>query len=427
LFFELLKKSGRMKINFRTMFFLWLGLTYISSTVQAQEKGIRFSDAGWPALLAEAKQSGKLIFMDAYATWCGPCKWMKANVFSDEKVGALYNRNFINAYIDMERGEGIALRKQYNIEAYPTALYINGDGEVVHKTVGQSSATDFIQQGLDAMSPQRNLLYLEKHHAEKSKDAGFVTTYLKALKKAYELDACNSIALEYLQSKDSASWQQSSNWLILQEYVTDATSPVFNYLVRHQQQFAGLYGSESVEAKIYNTYQGWPQRYLHYLQDGKVVLDEQAFAIFLSQVAGSPYLKREEIKARAKLTVYFGLHEWPLYASTVGGMLEKNTIPMNPAGAEWLYAYANTIKRFAKDNKPALSAAVGWAKIITEDIQDILPQNRAMYLDLYASLLEAAGNTRLAQETRKKINGQMLTEAKQSAPFQQLQVAPKKN
>lgn len=416
-----------MKIHFKATLLMWLGLTCTSATTLAQSKGIRFSDGNWTTLLAEAKQSGKLIFMDAYATWCGPCKWMKANVFSQADVGALYNRNFINAYIDMEKGEGIELRRKYDIHAYPTALYINGEGEVVHKTVGQCSATDFIQQGLDALSPQRNLYYLQKHYAEKSKDPDFVTTYLKVLKQAYELDACNKIALEYLQAKDSASWQEASNWLLLQEYVTDATSPVFRYVVHHRQKFTGLYGSRPVEAKIFGTYKNWPQQYVSYPANGKAVLDEKGFANFLSQVAGSGYEKKEEVMAKSKLTVYFGLHDWDLYAGTVSGMLEKNSIPMNPAGAEWLYVYADNVNRFAKNNQSALSAAVQWTKIITEDIQGVLPQNMATYLNLYATLLEATGNKRLAQETRKKIDQQLLSEAQKATPFQQLQVPPKKN
>lgn len=416
-----------MKINFKTTLFIWFSLTCVSSTTLAQGKGIRFSDADWPALLAEARQTGKLIFVDAYATWCGPCKWMKANVFSQADVGDLYNRNFINAYIDMEKGEGIELRKKYYIHAYPTALYINGKGEVVHKTVGQCSATDFIQHGLDALSPQRNLYYLRKHYVEKSKDPDFITTYLKALEQAYELDACNKIALEYLQAKDSASWLEASNWLLLQEYVTDATSPVFRYLVHHQQKFADLYGSQPVEAKIFETYKSWPQQYVSYPENGKAVLDEEGFSNFLSEVAGSDYGKKEEMIAKSKLTVYFGLHNWDLYAGTVSGMLAKNSIPMNPTGAEWLYVYADNINRFAKNNPSALSAAVQWTKIITEDIQGVLPHNKAIYLNLYATLLEATGNKRLAQETRKKIDQQLLSEAQKATPFQQLQVPPKKN
>ena len=79
-------------------------------SVQAQ--GISFSEKSWDGITAEAKATGKLIFMDAHTTWCGPCKWMKANVFSDAKVGDLYNRNFVSAYIDMEKGEGVNLREK---------------------------------------------------------------------------------------------------------------------------------------------------------------------------------------------------------------------------------------------------------------------------------------------------------------------------
>ena len=38
--------------------------------------------------------------------------------------------------MDMEKGEGVELAKKYNVKAYPTYLFINGDGEVVHRVLG---------------------------------------------------------------------------------------------------------------------------------------------------------------------------------------------------------------------------------------------------------------------------------------------------
>jgi thiol-disulfide isomerase/thioredoxin len=109
--------------------------------------GMVFSHDSWSETLKKAKASGKLIFVDAYAEWCPPCKRMAANVFPLAEVGAVYNENFINYKMDCEKGDGPSFSKKYAIQAYPTLLFIDGDGKVVHKVVGGQSAEQLISIG----------------------------------------------------------------------------------------------------------------------------------------------------------------------------------------------------------------------------------------------------------------------------------------
>lgn len=114
----------------------------------AQHGGMAFSEsASWKEILAEAKASNRVIFMDAYTTWCGPCKMMAKNVFTDETVGDFYNANFVNVKMDMEAGEGVALASEYSVRAYPTLLFIDGDGAIVHRAVGYHEAAAFVELG----------------------------------------------------------------------------------------------------------------------------------------------------------------------------------------------------------------------------------------------------------------------------------------
>jgi len=109
--------------------------------------GMVFSHDSWSETLKKAKTSGKLIFVDAYAEWCPPCKRMAANVFPLAEVGAVYNKNFINYKMDCEKGDGPSFLRKYAIQAYPTLLFINGDGEVVKQVVGGQSAEQLITLG----------------------------------------------------------------------------------------------------------------------------------------------------------------------------------------------------------------------------------------------------------------------------------------
>src|SRR4051812_29883525 len=113
-----------------TFFFNLFVTSLFLLSIGASGQGVRFSNISWPEAISLAKKENKLIFLDAYASWCGPCKWMDRNVFPAEEVGRLYNANFINLRIDMEKGVGIDLAKKYGVRAFPTYLFINDDGEV---------------------------------------------------------------------------------------------------------------------------------------------------------------------------------------------------------------------------------------------------------------------------------------------------------
>lgn len=112
-----------------------------SSDEEINFRSISFNDA-----LKEAKASNKLIFLDAYAEWCGPCKYMAANTFREPDVAKYFNKHFINLKIDMEKGEGPALAAKYQVRAYPTLFFINGDGKVVRKVLGAVKSTELLSE-----------------------------------------------------------------------------------------------------------------------------------------------------------------------------------------------------------------------------------------------------------------------------------------
>ena len=111
------------------------------------EPGIQFTDVSWRDVLKKAKAEKKVIFLDAYASWCGPCKMLQKNVFTKKTVGDYYNSRFINVKMDMEKGEGPALMQVYPLEAYPTLLFIDGNGRVLKKVLGYQSPEDLIAIG----------------------------------------------------------------------------------------------------------------------------------------------------------------------------------------------------------------------------------------------------------------------------------------
>ncbi|HEY4194292.1 MAG TPA: thioredoxin family protein [Mucilaginibacter sp.] len=114
-------------------------------------KGIVFIEDAWDEALKQAAAQNKYIFVDAYATWCGPCKMLKATTFKDKKAAEFYNKNFINIAIDMEKGVGPQLAAQWRMEAYPTLIILNPKGKPVLGTVGYIKAPQLIKFGEEAL------------------------------------------------------------------------------------------------------------------------------------------------------------------------------------------------------------------------------------------------------------------------------------
>lgn len=102
--------------------------------------------------LKKAKESGKeLVFLDCYATWCGPCQYMAKSVFTTKEAGDYFNKKFVNIKIDMEKGEGINLARQFKIQGYPTFIILNSNGKELGRIVGGAQIEQFIQKVEDVL------------------------------------------------------------------------------------------------------------------------------------------------------------------------------------------------------------------------------------------------------------------------------------
>ena len=116
-----------------------------------KKEAIKFHKGTWKEALALAKKEKKLIFLDIYATWCGPCKRLKSTTFLNRTVGNYFNSNFINVSLDGETGEGAILAQKYSITGYPSLFFINAEGNVISKGDGYMDAAELLKLGKTAV------------------------------------------------------------------------------------------------------------------------------------------------------------------------------------------------------------------------------------------------------------------------------------
>jgi len=126
-------------------------LTHRPENAEPKNEPIVFLEDSLALAIKKAKAEQKFIFVDAYAKWCGPCKKLKSTTFKNKQAADLFNKNFINLSIDMEKGDGPNLAGQWEINEYPTLLVLDTRGQIIFRSVGYLDADELINFGQQAL------------------------------------------------------------------------------------------------------------------------------------------------------------------------------------------------------------------------------------------------------------------------------------
>ncbi|WP_316835387.1 thioredoxin family protein [Pedobacter nutrimenti] len=222
---------------------------FATNSVFAQ--GIEFNHGTWAEIKALAKAKNKLIFVDFYTDWCGPCKHMSMNVFPQKEAGDFYNQNFIAYKVDAEKGEGPALAKQYHVAGYPTLAYISADGEVVHRLTSSTDVKELIDQGKIALTPQNDYHQLKEKFAKNELDKEELYRYFLVVKAKGDDKETSEVFERYF---DAVAAVSPAIFDLISSNINSTDSKAFKYLESHSKDFAARIGKEKVEGYIKNLY-----------------------------------------------------------------------------------------------------------------------------------------------------------------------------
>lgn len=224
-------------------------------------KGIYWEqDTSFESLLLKAKIERKLIFMDCYTSWCGPCKQMEAKIFPQEKVGEYFNKNFICAKWNMQKGEGVQLAQRFDINAFPTMLLINPEGEISYRVTGAMDADQLIESFTAGLENVRSFDKLKKRYTEGERSKEFLTEYSKALYTARSMDIQKVVAelIPLLNDKERVS---KDFWYIYgTPLLTSPGSENEKYLIANRDRFRESIGANEVDMRLSFKY------YMRFLQ-----------------------------------------------------------------------------------------------------------------------------------------------------------------
>lgn len=382
----------------RTILFTWMIMTLGLTGAFAQTEGIQFFEGSFAEALLTAKSNNKLLFVDCYAVWCGPCKWMEKNVFPTAEAGKFFNEHFVCYQLDMEKGIGPDVAKRFGVTAYPTYLFIDGNGKVVHRATSSMPAEDFIALGKTAIDPQHRLATLTERYDAGDRTADFIVDYARALQSANKDADASKVVSEYLATVPEKNLVDAKNWELISTYVSDVKSSEFQFVDAHYAEFEKRYGAD---VKQYIN-KAISQSTLD-AGRGKDLATFKTILGLIDRYSDDP----GKDKASAELNYYRRAGDWKNYSLAAGNYMENGYYKMNISREEIDKRSETTGKDYAVVVKQREAAAInGVVWTIYEHVTDAAVLKQAVewikvgvnlyadyaIMDTYAAILLKSGD-----------------------------------
>ncbi len=307
--------------KYLTTSMLFLLFTCFGWQVMGQEenKGIAFEPEGtlFRQAVQKAMSTEKLIFLDCYTSWCGPCKMMANTVFTQEVVGNFMNPSYVCIKIDMEKGEGPELAKKLQIGAYPTFIIFNSGGQEISRFMGGSQAEEFIERvkkaSVDTASAE-----MDQRFANGERDEDFLYAYLATLGSAYKRTQCNQVAEVLLEGKEETFAEDKQLADVFMKHLNNPFCPAFTYTVKHPEKLKETVGEKPVEMKLQNVWKNYAREIL--VENGdSVSLDQQKMDSWLALMdeCGVAKETREDLRLTTLISYYSKKQDWNSYMGCI--------------------------------------------------------------------------------------------------------------
>lgn len=214
------------------------------AAAQTNFRTLSYGDA-----LKAAKTEKKNVFIDFYTDWCGPCKMMARNVFPKAEVAEFMNKGFVSIKVNAEKGDGVALAKQFKINAYPTMIVADADGKELGRMVGSMPPDALINKLEQFTDPAKTPAAIKKAYdngvrtpevvsayAANSID-DILTTNLPDSEKVAKYDAVVDLVQDYFSKLPDADRLKPENMFVYRKYVDTPFSPAGRFYYKNIGKF----------------------------------------------------------------------------------------------------------------------------------------------------------------------------------------------
>ena len=239
----------------------------------AQDKGIKFEqNLTWEEIIGKAKAKNKFVFVDCYATWCGPCKFMDKDIYPKDSVGGYMNDHFISVKMQMDSStqdsEDIKqmystahyIQEKYGINTYPTYLFLSPVGEIVHRGLGAKQIGDFLSLAANAVDTNFQFYTLLNAYQSHKKNYTIMPYLAKQARAFHDIKLSEEIAYDYMRNYV----EKSDNKDIFTKEIFDFIG-LFYRLIKYKDKIFKLYldNPDKIDSVMNN--KGYARRYVDYV------------------------------------------------------------------------------------------------------------------------------------------------------------------
>jgi thiol-disulfide isomerase/thioredoxin len=300
----------------------------------------------------KAKAEDKIIFVDAYTTWCGPCKNMAANTFPDPEVGKLFNANFVCMKIDMEKEMGLEFRKKYDVSAYPTLFFIDYDQVQVQKSVGAKQPVALIALGESVIEKyDKSAKYASAYQAG-DRSYQLVYDYVAALNKSGKPSV--KISNDYLA--DQKDFTTPENLKFILEAASQVDCQCFDLFEEYKPQIVKIVPEEVVNDKVRRACENTVDRAIEFESPELVPLAADAMKRNIPSEA-------DRFRAESEIKYALAMHDMSKIEDMVNSYVKKFA-KNEPASLNQL---ALDLDKYAGDNQTCRDLAIELSGKAAED------------------------------------------------------------
>lgn len=322
------------------------------AAVPLSGQGIEFFHGTWEEALMKAKAEDKIIFVDAYTTWCGPCKNMAANTFPDPEVGKLFNANFVCMKIDMEKEMGIEFRKKFDVSAYPTLFFIDYDQVQVQKSVGAKQPAALIALGESVIAKyDKSARYATAYEAG-DRSYQLVYDYVTALNKSGKPSV--KIANDYLAGQKDLTTPENLKFIL--EAASQVDCQCFDLFEKYKSQIVKIVPEEVINDKVRRACENTVDRAIEFESPELIPLAADAMKRNIPSEA-------DRFRAESEIKYALAMHDM----SKIGDMVNtyvKKFARNEPASLNQL---ALDLDKYAGDNQTCRDLAIELSGKAAED------------------------------------------------------------
>lgn len=203
----------------------------LPTLAQTNFRNISFDDA-----LAAAKKEKKMVFIDFYTDWCGPCKMMARDVFPQKKVGDYFNGKFVCLKLNAEK-EGKTLATKYNVRAYPTYVVVDADGKQRMEAKGAMDADEFINKIESGTDPNRAPERMKQLYEEGKRTPDLINSYALYLMEQQKESEGFKVVNDYFNSLSNSKRLSADNAFLFTRYTLSLDDEKAKFLLANHDKF----------------------------------------------------------------------------------------------------------------------------------------------------------------------------------------------